>query len=334
MAINFRCVQLIPKKHSRLKYVLLVIRFTRASIKFLIVLGRWINSVSVTEIKARLRNLQGYRFRSTLTPQRSARFFLKVITVAFAVPALADEAVVGITDNCKPLKIDHWVQTRYIHDGDTVWLDDGIKVRIIGLNAPELAREGKLGEPLAVRARDALRRQVSGKLGLEYDEQRKDRYGRVLAHIYSASRVNIAAVLISKGLAHAVTFSPNVKHRQCYQGAEQVAREAGVGVWSNHYFDPIVAREVTRGGFMRVKACVQSTTDTRKVVYFQLAKDFRLRIYRSRLDDILKPFAEDASLNFSAACMVVRGWVYNDKASNMKTLTIRHSDAIETVSYP
>ena len=107
----------------------------------------------------------------------------------FAVCA-TDEAPAGVGGDCKPAAIERWAQVSYIHDGDTLWLDNGAKVRIIGLNAPELARKSRPGEPLAGRARDALRRRVTGRVGLEYDEERKDRYGRVLAHVYILNRAS------------------------------------------------------------------------------------------------------------------------------------------------
>ena len=259
--------------------------------------------------------------------RRSA--FVVFLALAFAPPAgRADDG------ECRPSAIARWAYADYIHDGDTVWLDDGAKVRIIGLNAPELAREDQPGEPFAERARDALRRLLTGKVGVEYDEERKDRYGRVLAHVYSESLVNVAARIIEDGLAYAVTFPPNLKHRRCYRKAEQAARAAGAGIWSHRYFAPIAAAQVNRGGFMRVKGCVKSTRNTRKTTYLKLTSGFRLKVSRADFNDVLAPFTRGSSPDFSGACLIVRGWVYNDKRSKFRTLTIRHSDNVETVSHP
>ncbi len=130
-----------------------------------------------------------------------------------------------------------------------------------------------------------------------------------------------------------MTFPPNLKHRLCYRQAEQAARAAAVGVWSHRYFDPIAAREVNRGGFMRVKGCVKHTRNTRKTTYLQLAPRFRLKMRRADFDGVLKPLAESLSPDFSGACMIARGWVYNDKSS-FRTLTIRHPDAVEIINCP
>ena len=250
-----------------------------------------------------------------------------VVFAALAAPgAVADEA----SDDCKPAKIDRWARVDYIHDGDTLWLDDGVKVRIIGLNAPELGREGSPGEPLAGQARDALRRWITGRVGLEYDAEKQDRYGRALAHVYSESRDNLAARLIARGLAFAVTFPPNLEHRRCYRQAEQAAHAAGAGVWSHAYFNPVPAAEVKRGGFMRVKGCVKSTRNTPRTRYLQLAPGFRLKIRRADLDGLPEPLRAD----LSGACLVARGWVYNDRRSHFKTLAIRHPDHVETLTPP
>ena len=238
-------------------------------------------------------------------------------------------------DVCNPPAIDDWANVTYVHDGDTLWLDDGVKVRVIGLNAPERARRNKPGEPLAERAREALHRWAAGnRVGLLYDVEKRDRYGRALAHVYSESRVNLAAQIIAEGLAHAVTFPPNVKLRRCYRTAEQTARTANAGVWSHSYFDPVAAAQVNRGGFMRVKGCVKHTRNRRVATYLQLAPRFRLKMLRADLDGILKPLVRHSPPNFSGACIIARGWVHNNKSSNLKTLTIRHPDNIETISRP
>lgn len=287
---------------------------------------RWTNSASATARPPRPPD----RFAGRVPPAFPRRsVFVVLLALAPAAPAGQADA-----DGCRPSAIARWAHADYVHDGDTVWLDDGAKVRIIGLNAPELARDNRPGEPFAEQARDVLRRLLTGKVGVEYDEERKDRYGRVLAHVYSESLVNAAAQVIKEGFAHAVTFPPNLKHRRCYRAAEQAARATGAGIWSHQYFAPVAAAQVARGGFMRVKGCVKSTRNTRKTTYLKLTSGFRLKVSRADFDDVLAPFARDSSPGFSGACLVARGWVYNDKRSNVKTLTIRHSDAIETVTHP
>src|SRR5690606_2024423 len=68
-------------------------------------------------------------------------------------------------------------------DGDTIVISGGEKVRYTGLNTPESRHPDKLPEYCGQEAFEANRRLVAGKtVRLEFDEQRRDRYGRLLAY--------------------------------------------------------------------------------------------------------------------------------------------------------
>ncbi|WP_423814444.1 thermonuclease family protein, partial [Pseudomonas viridiflava] len=79
------------------------------------------------------------------------------------------------------------VVVQRVVDGDSLRLSDGRSVRMIGLNTPELGKQGRSDEPLAVAARLRLQALVDasgGRVGLRPGKQVKDHYGRTLAHIY------------------------------------------------------------------------------------------------------------------------------------------------------
>ena len=57
--------------------------------------------------------------------------------------------------DCPADRIDEYVEVADVHDGDTVRLVDGRKLRLIGFNTPELARDESPAEPLATEARQA-----------------------------------------------------------------------------------------------------------------------------------------------------------------------------------
>ena len=82
------------------------------------------------------------------------------------------------------------VDVQRVVDGDTVRLEDGRSVRMIGLNAPEIGKKGRPDEPFAVAARLRLQTLVDaseGRVGLVPGRERKDHYGRTLAHLYGAN---------------------------------------------------------------------------------------------------------------------------------------------------
>ena len=72
-------------------------------------------------------------------------------------------------------------------DGDTVVLDDGSQVRLVGIQTPKLAlgRENFAEQPLAHEAKAALEEAVLNRqVTLAFDQTQMDRHGRWLAHLY------------------------------------------------------------------------------------------------------------------------------------------------------
>ena len=154
---------------------------------------------------------------------------------------------------CAADRVDQSVAVEYVHDGDTLRLVDGRPVRLIGIDTPELGRDGRPDEPFAIAARDALRELVrdSGmRLQLRYDAERQDRYGRTLAHAYLADGRSIAELLLAAGLASQLTVPPNGWQWRCYQAAERTARAARRGLWAlpdQAFQDAASLAESTRG---------------------------------------------------------------------------------------
>lgn len=125
------------------------------------------------------------------------------------------------------------VSVQRVVDGDTVRLSDGRNVRMIGLNTPELGKKGRSDEPFAAAARKRLQALVAasdGRLGLLAGQEGKDRYGRTLAHLYSANGDNLEAQMLAEGLGYLVAVAPNVDFVSCQQAAEThcAAGQAGV----------------------------------------------------------------------------------------------------------
>ncbi len=126
------------------------------------------------------------------------------------------------------------VTVQRVVDGDTLRLSDGRSVRMIGLNTPELGKQGRSDEPFAVVARKRLEALVAasdGRVGLLPGKESKDHYGRTLAHVYGADGANLEAQMLAEGLGFQVAVAPNVDLVSCQQAAERNARQAGLGIW-------------------------------------------------------------------------------------------------------
>ncbi len=120
----------------------------------------------------------------------------------------------------------------YVVDGDTAKLESGVWVRFLGIDAPEMAKDGRPADFLAGESRDYAAGLIQGKIvRLEYDRERYDRYGRLLAYLFlpNGSMVNVAVV--RQGLARVYSQAPNTRHQEAFNAAQQQAMAAGRGLW-------------------------------------------------------------------------------------------------------
>ena len=120
-------------------------------------------------------------------------------------------------------------------DGDTVLLSSGERVRYIGIDTPELHHPRKPVEPYAREAKEFNRRLVEGKtVRLEFDVQRRDKYGRLLAYVFLEDGTFVNAELLKQGYAHLLTIPPDVKYTDLFVQLQREAREAKRGLWGLH----------------------------------------------------------------------------------------------------
>jgi len=134
---------------------------------------------------------------------------------------------------CLPSGPHSRVDVDRVLDGDTLVLLDGRHVRLIGINTPELGRDGRADEPFARAARDSLQRLAAPGTRLQLYEGResRDRYGRTLAHLVGADGRLLAESLIAGGLGFAVAIVPNAQLADCLFSVERRARERRRGIW-------------------------------------------------------------------------------------------------------
>ncbi|MCY1399332.1 Staphylococcal nuclease-like [compost metagenome] len=171
------------------------------------------------------------------------------------------------------------VRVARVVDGDTLKLADGRSVRLIGVNAPELAHHGRSAEPFAEQARRRLEQLVSasgGEVGLVPGRQGKDRYGRILAHAFDRSGSNLEAQLLGDGLGYLVAVAPNTDLTACQQQAEREARGAGRGLWKNPPVQDAAA--LKQSGFAVVRGRVAEVQRNRGGLWIELDGPLVLRV--------------------------------------------------------
>lgn len=122
-------------------------------------------------------------------------------------------------------------------DGDTIILTSRQHVRYLGIDTPETRR--KVGsewqympEPFSEDAKEFNASLVEGKrVRLEYDVERVDKYGRVLAYVRLEDGTFVNAELLKKGLAKTLIIPPNTQYADFFYDAEKRARSEKIGIW-------------------------------------------------------------------------------------------------------
>jgi micrococcal nuclease len=137
-----------------------------------------------------------------------------------------------------------------ITDGDTIAVllkGKYTKIRLIGIDTPE-SRENAMalrdsqhtgkdiesilshGKRAAAFMRSILRK--GDTVVLEFDVEKRDKYGRTLAYVYLSDGRMLNNVIISSGYASPLTIPPNVKYKDLFLKSYRTAREKGLGLWT------------------------------------------------------------------------------------------------------
>ena len=206
--------------------------------------------------------------RAAVSGKRQTRngpaLFLCLLFVGFcttacsrAGPEPSDTA--AISCNIEPAQFTPY-RVDTVFDGDTLRLVGGDKVRLIGINTPERARNGQPAQPLAMESTASLKALIGPgrRIFLRDGRDSRDRYGRRLAHVFDYDGNNLAAELLRLGMGYHVAISPNFAHVECLQAAEMEAAAAGRGVWSATELGSRSVDELdpSQGGFVRIRGRV------------------------------------------------------------------------------
>lgn len=199
-----------------------------------------------------------------------------------------------------------WVRVAHVVDGDTLRLVDGRRVRLSSINAPELGAKGRPAEAFAVQAKQRLQVWLAasdGQVRLQTVAPGRDRYGRLLAHVYAADGSNLEARLLLEGLAFTAAFVPSSEQLGCLWQSETLARQARSGLWRRAPVRP--ASAVSRSGFAVLSARVRTQHSNAAGVWLELSEQLVLQIPHQLLDEELRAHLVSAV----GRNIEVRGWV-------------------------
>jgi endonuclease YncB( thermonuclease family) len=228
-------------------------------------------------------------------------------------------------------------------DGDTLMLDNGLVVRLIGIQAPhlKLGREGLDDWPKGPEAKAALEAiALNRPVLLRYGGEEKDRYGRLLAQVFitGAETGWVQRQMLATGMARVYSFPDN---RACLPdlfAAETRARTGGLGIWSDPSYrvrraDRPKDFSTLSGHYELVEGRVLKAEKSGGRVYMNFGRYFKedftavidARALRLFADDRLDP------LKLGGALVRVRGWI---DLQDGPRLTITHPEQIEVLAVP
>lgn len=196
--------------------------------------------------------------------KRRQRSRLRIYAVLIAALFILSGRIIGshfskYQDNSENQSRQKYIKVVEVLDGDTVSIRRAgrvEKVRLIGIDAPELG-QSPWGEKSKKHLRETI--SLSGWLvRLEFDIDKVDRYGRLLAYLWtpgdnSAKSKNINIQMVEDGYAVLYTVPPNVKYAEQIGNAQKRARHNKRGIWGKSGLreTPSDYRKKTSNGYKR-----------------------------------------------------------------------------------
>lgn len=209
-------------------------------------------------------------------------------------------------------------------DGDTLILADGQHVRLLGINTPEVARKGKGGEPGGVEATQWLKHRIEGRrISLQTGQEKRDRYGRLLAHIFDEDGAHINRELVAAGLATVSIIPPNLDYTESLLTTQRQARIAGKGLWGMERYrqQSLQAIDLNKAkGWQRLLVRPRALSRDAKSSRLVINDRFYLRVPGEHLENFPELDAYVGQL------LEVRGWISRYRGQHY--LLVRHPSAL------
>jgi len=123
-------------------------------------------------------------------------------------------------------------------DGDTIILENEEKIRLIGIDAPELHKTKGRSSCFGAESKTILTELVEGKtITLMRDKTNRDRYGRLLRYIFledgSDELTLVNEWLVASGAAVASSYPPDTSQDERISIAQTTAQSQNAGLWAN-----------------------------------------------------------------------------------------------------
>ncbi len=137
-----------------------------------------------------------------------------------------NSSVIGVATDSAKIIVSH------VTDGDTIRLQSGEKVRLIGIDTPETVDPRRAVGCFGKQASEfTTAKLLNQEVVLEKDVSETDRYGRLLRYIWLQGEL-FNEILVRQGYAYAVSYPPDVKYQTRLKAAQILAQKEKLGLWS------------------------------------------------------------------------------------------------------
>lgn len=220
-----------------------------------------------------------------------------------------------------------------ILSGDTIDLDSGLRVRLAGIQAPALARDGKPAWPRATESSVATGDFALGRtVTLHYADDRRDRWRRALAHVVRDDGAWLQGHLLERGHVRVRTWPRTATGARDMLDLERTARANRQGLWGDRFYrvrNPaetwgdldswqIVEGRVVDAAVVRGIAYLNFGLDWRNDFTFRLEGDARRAFKRAGID----------VTDLAGRRVRGRGWVY---PTNGPMIDLTHPAQLEVL---
>jgi micrococcal nuclease len=119
-------------------------------------------------------------------------------------------------------------------DGDTIRIQTGQTVRLIGIDTPEITRIECFGKEASLKLSDLI---LDKQVRLEKDVSETDRYGRILRYVWLGDEL-INETLVKQGFARSYRYPPDTKYQERFDIAQTFAQLNRLGLWQSCMVSP------------------------------------------------------------------------------------------------
>lgn len=227
--------------------------------------------------------------------------------------------------NIDPISNRYRYQVDYVYDGDTLVLENGERVRLLNINAPEISSRHRDGEQGGKAAKIWLKQQIGKQpIYLRFDKEKRDKYDRLLAHIFLDNERHLNAEILEQGLAALTVHPPNLLYVDEMQAAQQQAIDNKYGIWDGTAYPLKTAHAglntSERRGWQRWQITPGEIKATRSQIWLMAGERLSVRIRKEQLPLFADP---ESYLNKK---LEVRGWL--SRRGNDYFLQVLHPSAI------